>query len=329
MHAENMLGSRTMLPPIPIRRRKSRRDVTRKQRFGRVLRGIESGTLRPGDRMPTSREVAPEFDADYRIVILAYKELQKEGLVELRPRGGVYVSSRKGETGGSSPLPELWLTEMLTAGLAREIPGPELSGWLQRCVETLRLRVLIVASTEDQIQGLCRELRDDFGLEPEGVLADELKAEGHAPGMAWRADLLITTAAHADWVTSLAGQLHKPTIVITVRPELLGGEWALLLRRPVYAVVATPAFGDMLRGFFSKVPGVENLRIVVFGRDDLSMIPEGTPTYVTQRVRAVMGQTRIPGNILPAARTISAESAREIFAFIVRSNIEAMGRLGR
>lgn len=296
---------------------------------GRVLRGIQSGALRPGDRMPTSREVAPEFETDYRVVILAYKTLQKEGLVELRPRGGVYVAPRHGGASGASLLPELWLAELLAAGLAREIPGPELPEWLERCTATLRLRAIVVASTDDQIKGLCRELRDDFGMVAEGILAETLQADAPPPSHVRHADLILTTGAHADWVRTLAKDLNVTSIVITVRPELLTGEWALLLRRPVYAVVSSPAFGDMLRGFFAKVPGIENLHIVVFGRDDLAMIPEHAPTYVTQQVRSQLGHTRIPGHILPAARTISSESAREIFTFIVRSNVDAMVRPSR
>jgi hypothetical protein len=50
---------------------------------------------------------------------------------------------------------------------------------------------------------------------------------------------------------------------------------------------------------------------------------------VTQRVQREFGDIAIPGRILPAARTISSESARELFAFIVGSNAEAISRLGR
>lgn len=128
---------------------------------------------------------------------------------------------------------------------------------------------------------------------------------------------------------ALATELRKAVVVIDVRPELQGGEWALLLRRPVFAVVSTPEFGEMLRRFYAEVPGIENLRVLVYGRDDLGAIPEGAPTYLTQGVRAQLGDARIPGRVLPAARTIAAPSAREIFAFIVRANIEAMSRLAR
>ena len=296
---------------------------------GRVLRGLQAGTLAAGDRLPSARELAAEFKVDHRLLIAAYKVLEVERLVELRPRGGAYVLARPSSQDGLPPLPESWLVDVLVQGLGRELPGPELHEWLRRCVETLRLRVVVIAATEDQGYGLCRELRDDFGFEADAVLADELRDPGVIPLPIRRADMLLTTRAHAEQVRELGRQQHKAVTVIEVRPELRGGEWAILLRRPVYAVVATPEFGDILRKFFAHLPGIDNLRIVVHGRDDLSDIPEGAPTYVTQRVRANLGGMRIPGRVLPSVRTISTESARELFAFVVRANIEAMSRAVR
>ena len=295
---------------------------------GRVLRGLQAGTLTAGDRLPSARELAVEFNADHRLLVSAYKILEGERLLELRPRGGAYVLARPSQD-GLPPLPESWLVDVFVQGLGRELPGPELHEWLRRCVETLRLRAVVITATEDQAYGLCRELRDDFGFEADAVLTEELGDPGVVPLPVRRADLLLTTGGNAELVRELGREHRKAVTVIEVRPELRGGEWALLLRRPVYAVVATPEFGDILLKFFAHLPGIENLRIVVYGRDDLSAIPEGAPTYVTQRVRADLGGVRIPGRVLPSVRTISTESARELFAFVVRANIEAMSRAAR
>lgn len=292
----------------------------------RVLRGIESGTLRVGDRLPSGRDLVAEFQVDHRVILSAYRTLADEGWVEMRERGGVYVASRNGAS-GLPPLPQQWFVDVLTEGLAREIPAPHLHEWLRRCTDTLRLRAVAVASTLDQAQGLCRELHDDFGFEAEGLLAAEL-SDGSMPPLALRrADLIVTTGAHAETMHRIGEELGKPVTVIEVRPDLVTGEWALLLRQPVYAVVATPAFGEMLRAFFRDIPGVENLHIVVFGRDEISSIPANAPTYVTQGVRAKLGGVELPGRILPAVRTVSTRSAREIFSFIVQANIGAMSRL--
>jgi len=291
---------------------------------GRVLRAVQSGALQDGDRLPSTRDLASEFGVDHRVVLGAYRQLADEGLVELRTRGGIYVRVRRGTSGAVPPLPESWIADLLTQGLAREIPAPELHEWLRRCVETLRLRAAVITTTQDQAFGLCRELRDDFGMD--AVLIEELATSGTQPLPLRRADLLLTTAAHAEHVRALGTELQKPVTVIELRPDITAGEWALLLRQPVYAIVASAKFGEMLRDFFKDVPDVGNLQILVFGTDDLSAIPVNAPTYVTQRVRSQLAGVNIPGRILPAARAISMQSAREIFGFIVRSNIEALTR---
>ena len=291
---------------------------------GRLLRGLQAGSLSVGAKLPSARTLAAEFDVDFRMILSAYRTLADEGLVEMHARGGVYVAADAATARGMPTLLEGWISDVLTQALQREIPAPEFHEWLRRCTETLRLRAAIIASTDDQCFGLRRELTEDFGLEADGFTADRVRDASPIPLSVRRADLLVTTKAHAEWVTALGGDLKKPTIVIDVRPDLLGGEWALLLKQPVYAVVATEEFGRMLREFFASVPGVENLHIVVYGRDDLSVIPPHAPTYVTQRVRVSLQGEKIPGRILPATRTIRSESAREIFAFIVRANISAM-----
>lgn len=291
---------------------------------GRVLRFVHSGTLSAGDRLPSARTLAREFGVDFRVILSAYRALANEGLVDLRARGGVYIAETYVGANGMPPQPELWIADVLGQGLSREIRGPEFHELFRRCTETLRLRAVVIAPTEDQAFGLRRELRDDFGLEAEGMTAEEVRDVEPLPLAVRRADLLVTTQAHAAWVRELGESLGRPTTVVNVRSDLVGGEWSLLLRQPVYAVVATEEFGRMLREFFSAVPGVENLHVLVFGRDDLAGIPRGATTYITQRVRASLSGVDIQGSILPPVRTIRSDSAREIFGFIVAANLRAM-----
>lgn len=293
----------------------------------RVLRGIESGTLGAGDRLPSGRELAAEFAVDHRVVLAAYRVLADERLIEMRQRGGVYVAERHG-INGIPPIPEYWVADVLLEGLAREIAAPDLHEWLRRCTETLRLRAVVIASTSDQCDGLCRELADDFGLEAEGLLASEIAGAG-IPLPLKRADLIVTTGAHEKRMRTLADELKKPVQVIEVRPDLVVGEWSLLLRKPVYVVVASDEFGEMVKSFFADVKGAGNINIILLGRDDVSSIPTDAPTYITQSARRSLAGVRIPGRILPAARTISTQSARQIFRFIVSANVEAMHRLSR
>lgn len=293
----------------------------------RVLRGLQNGTLVSGDRLPSARELVAEFAVDHRLIVAAYRQLASEGLVEVRERGGVYVCAEARPSADAPAPPTRWIVETLTEAYAHEMPAPQLHEVLRRVIETLRLRAVVVSTTPDQVAGLARELRDDFGLIAEGMTGDELASSTPAPASVRRADVLIVTSGQTELVQRVADELKKPVIAIDVRPDLVVGEWALLLRRPVWAIVATPEFGQMLKRFFAKVPGIENLTVLVHGRDDLSVIPDGAPTYVTHRVRESLGDTPMRGRVLAAARTISTDSARSIFDFVVRANLAAITAL--
>src|SRR4051812_23472079 len=52
---------------------------------------LHVGRLRRGDPLPSIRAVARDFGADHRAVAAAYRVLEAEGLVEIRPGAGVYL----------------------------------------------------------------------------------------------------------------------------------------------------------------------------------------------------------------------------------------------
>jgi DNA-binding transcriptional regulator YhcF (GntR family) len=296
---------------------------------GRIIRGLHAGTLEPGDRLPSARELVAEFEVDHRLILAAYKQLAAEGLVDVRERGGVYVALATPRNAHAPQIPLNWVIDTFADAYAREVPALSLVTLLQRSIETLRLRAVVISTTADQVSGLARELRNDFGLEAEGVVGASLRDVSVYPSIVRHADVIVVTEAHAELGKQLSEALGKPCISITVRPDLVIGEWAMLLRQPAWAIVATPEFGDMLLRFFAGVKGIENLTILVHGRDDLSTIPEGAPVYVTHRVRAELDGEEIRGRLLPAARTISLESARALFDFIVRANLRAREALSR
>lgn len=288
----------------------------------RVLRGLQGGTLDVGDRLPSARELVLEFGGDHRMVLAAYRELSRDGLVEIRERGGVYVLGTQQGERFSAAIPERWIADSFAEGYARGIMPADLPEWFRRASETARLRAVVIATTEDQIAGLVRELNEDFGIIAEGISAASAVNE-RDNAVLKKVDLFVTTEGHRNIVESLGTQHGKEFIVIDVHPDIAAGEWALLLRAPVWAVVATKEFAKMLKHFFAGARGVENLNVLVYGEDDLSLIPPNAPTYVTHRVRESAGITSIRGRILPPARTISIDSARRIFEFMVNRNVRA------
>lgn len=290
----------------------------------RIQRAVQAGVIEPGSRLPSARSLQTELGVDHRPVLAAYRELEAEGLVEMRTRGGIYLAPRPGSNRGIPSLPEGWLVDILASGVARDIPITELHEWLRRSVETLRLRAVAFESTDDQAKGLCRELQDEYGLEASAADVSVLAAGEDLPTTIRRADLFVTTLRHEAAIRRAAEQLGKQCVIASVRPDLITGEWRMLLTAPVYVVIADRKFADPLKQFFADTPGADNLRLIVAGEDDLSVIPADAPTYVTSGARERVGDQRIPGRIIPAPRLFSADSAREIITFIVRANQKAM-----
>lgn len=57
-----------------------------------ILRFIEAGVLKPGDRLPSVRQLAIENGINPNTVAKAYTELEKNGYVYNLPKKGVYVA---------------------------------------------------------------------------------------------------------------------------------------------------------------------------------------------------------------------------------------------
>jgi GntR family transcriptional regulator len=63
------------------------------QLMEQVKHAIETGALHPGDQLPTIRALAQELVMNSNTVVRAYRELEHEGIVELRHGLGAFISS--------------------------------------------------------------------------------------------------------------------------------------------------------------------------------------------------------------------------------------------
>jgi GntR family transcriptional regulator len=66
-----------------------------------VKHAVETGALRAGDQLPSIRPLAEELVINVNTVAKAYRELEREGVVELRQGAGAFVTetgrARQGE----------------------------------------------------------------------------------------------------------------------------------------------------------------------------------------------------------------------------------------
>ena len=293
----------------------------------RVKLGLHAGSLSTGDRLPSTRELAADFEVDHRVVVAAYHQLVSEGLVEMRPRGGIYVADIPAGAVREPMPPEHWLHGIFMQGRARDMTMRGVIDALRRATETMRLRAVVIHGVADQRTGMCTELAEDYGFEAFSVDIDAL-GNGHRPPDLREADLLVSTPAYEPLVRRLATQLEKPCIIADVRTDLIGGEWRLLLRKPVYVVVRDAQFKSALLAFFESTKGKENLRVLIAATDDVTAIPASAPTYVTRGardwLRTAGREDDVGGRMLPNARTFSSSTAEELITFILKANLTAL-----
>ena len=131
----------------PIRSSKVYEQITEQ-----IEQLILSGKLRSGDRLPTERELAEQFQASRTAVREAMKTLAQKGLVDMRPgRGTIVIDGtsqamrhslglmmRVGQAGGSDNLVEVReILEPEIAALAAARATEEHMAALQKAVEIM------------------------------------------------------------------------------------------------------------------------------------------------------------------------------------------------
>jgi GntR family transcriptional regulator len=79
------------------------------QLMEQVRHSIETGALRPGEQLPGIRPLAEELVINPNTVAKAYRELEHEGVIELRHGAGAFVST---------PAQPKKVTDKLRAGQA-------------------------------------------------------------------------------------------------------------------------------------------------------------------------------------------------------------------
>jgi GntR family transcriptional regulator len=108
-----------------------------------VRQALRMGVLDVGDQLPTVREVVSATAINPNTVLKAYRDLEREGLVEARVGHGTFVLRRP-------PGPPPGTHTRLGRGLARWVREARDAGLDDESIESL-LRVTLRAAAEEEI----------------------------------------------------------------------------------------------------------------------------------------------------------------------------------
>ena len=171
-----------------------------------ILQQIQAGALRPGDRLPTERELAERLGVARGTVKKAYKELSDNNIVEVLQGSGTYVHDNR----------DLFDIER-RAQATRMIDAmvEKLEGWnfsLEEISTLLRMalaerdredrlvRIAIVDCNQDSLTIFKQQLAYLPGVKITAFLIDAVILQPETMEQLLEHDMIITTQTHAEQV---------------------------------------------------------------------------------------------------------------------------------
>src|SRR5215470_17938555 len=112
-----------------------------------VRQALRMGTLGVGEQLPSVREVVADVAVNPNTVLKAYRDLEREGLVEARAGQGTFVLARP-------PGPPPSTHSRLGRGLARWVRDARAAGLDDEAIESLLRVTLQVADARDAGVGI-------------------------------------------------------------------------------------------------------------------------------------------------------------------------------
>ena len=151
----------------------------REQLVSQIMLGIISADLTPGQKLPSTRELARRFQIHANTVIAAYRELDERGWVELRQGSGAYVreKSAKNNGGGNEKfaldqITTAFLAQARAAGFSIQAVKSNIRYWLNLQPPD---HIVVIDSDEELREILIAEIQEATAWEVQGISLEECR----------------------------------------------------------------------------------------------------------------------------------------------------------
>lgn len=145
----------------------------------RIVSGIYFGLWRPGERLPSIREIADAEGVDRKTAAAAYRRLEREGLVRVHPRSGVYLRAQRTPE-AATPLEKLyrrWIENTYARASALGLRTNTILHLVQAVAEIERLRIPVIEQDWPQAETIAAELRERAGITTVAVALSALSRD--------------------------------------------------------------------------------------------------------------------------------------------------------
>jgi DNA-binding transcriptional regulator YhcF (GntR family) len=183
----------------------------------RIYLGRYFGCWDPGDRLPSVRAIARQERVDRKTAAAAYRRLQREGLVRVEPRSGVYLQG-PALSNGSDPLRRLhlqWLEHTLASGMELGLDSETVGRMISGVAAVEQRRIPVVDADPEHAALLAREISTRTGLQCFATDPDQLPAHG---GPLKDAPFIAATPTGSRKLRPLQSRI--PIVEVTLAPEL-------------------------------------------------------------------------------------------------------------
>ena len=264
----------------------------------RIVSGLFLGHWQPGERLPSIRDIAEAEHVDRKTAAAAYRRLQREGLVRVRARSGVYL---RGEAARDTPVHPLhrlyrrWLENTYEGAHALGLDTASILRILEAVGSVEERRIPVVEMDWTQAETLSQELRHRLGIRTVPYALGELDPQD--PVIA-AAPFLITTPYQRGRLGDIVGD--RPVIELILSRGFLQELDGRIATGSLAIVAPTASLAAQLRialdrgqlagenGRVAVVVATEQGKLLQFVRDaDCVFIWPGTPPWAVRELESL------------------------------------------
>jgi DNA-binding transcriptional regulator YhcF (GntR family) len=188
---------------------------------------ILTGTLEPGARLPTARQLGGFLNINRNTVLKAYQELVRDGLIECRRGAGCTVLEEPKVFPRSALARVLAVVDEAIEQAGELGVGPDDFAALayarakQRQDVHAKRRLLFVECSVEGAEALARRIEQQLDLEVTPVvLRDVANPTPEVEELLGQVDVIATTFFHIEQLRALLPKTKKRVLALSVKPHL-------------------------------------------------------------------------------------------------------------
>lgn len=215
-----------------------------------IRAAVKKGTLVPGQQLPTVQELAQQLSIARGTIKRAYDELEHQGLLEKIQGRGTFIRYQPANSGSRKERAMAAIDSLLDELEQMDFSSTEINIFLtlkqrERAERLSVLKVAMVECNTENLSQLAEQLRHIKGIELFTYLVDSIAQYPYK--LDEDMDLVVTTAAHADFIESVLPDDNKlARVALRLSTETLSGIVKLRPGENVGILCFSSRFGDLV-----------------------------------------------------------------------------------